>query len=138
MIPHRSRGSALASDHNRDLRSPARRRALAATSLVVAMLLSLLAAPLAAQSSSDGSDFEVLRVDLSGQDGLVTFRPQTNAPADAALEVTIEGENVQASQLLPIHRSSVDSYTVIKHITGTFPSTVFFGYFLQIFQNAAF
>ncbi len=113
MIRHLSRGSALASDHNRDVRTPARRRALAATSLIVALLLSLLAAPLAAQSSSDGSDFEVLRVDLSGQDGLVTFRPQTNAPSDASLEVTIEGETVQANQLLPIHRSSVDSYTVV-------------------------
>ncbi len=113
MIRQRGQGRALASDHNRDVPSLGRRHALGAMSLIAALLLSLLAAPLAAQSSNDGSDFEVLRVDLSGQEGLVMFRPQSDAGADSTLEVTVEGENVAASQLLPIHRSSVESYTVV-------------------------
>ena len=50
---------------------------IAAFVAVLALLLSMFAAPLAAQSTAqDGSDFEVLRVDLSGDTGLVAFRPQ--------------------------------------------------------------
>ena len=112
MIPHRGQSRALAPAFNGAGGSPARRRSVSAFALVVALLLSLLAAPLAAQTS-DGSDFEVLHVDLTGDSGLVTFRPQSDAPADASLELSIEGQTVEGTNLLPVHRSTVNTYTVI-------------------------
>lgn len=64
---------------------------------VLALLLSMFAAPLAAQSTAqDGSDFEVLRVDLSGDTGLVAFRPQQDVEAGTSLVANIRGDGVTA------------------------------------------
>lgn len=49
-------------------------RFLAAIAALMLLLSGLIAAPLGAQSTAvDGSDFEVLRVDLAGGSGLVAF-----------------------------------------------------------------
>lgn len=81
---------------------------------LVAMLLSLFAAPLAAQTTpapDSNVDFEVLQVDLRDNSGLVTVRPGLNVPA-SEMTVTIEGDTVPAA-ITPIHRSRVDAYTII-------------------------
>lgn len=80
---------------------------------VVAMLLSLFAAPLGAQTGEPDSNasFEVLRVDMSQSSGLVTIRPGLDTePGD--LTVQIGDEQVEAG-ITPIHRSRVDAYTII-------------------------
>lgn len=70
---------------------------IAAFVAVLALLLSMFAAPLAAQSTAqDGSDFEVLRVDLSGDTGLVAFRPQQDVEAGTSLVANIRGDDVTA------------------------------------------
>ena len=85
--------------------------ALAATFI---LLLGLFAAPLAAQSTAeDGSDFEVLRVDLSTEPGLVAFRPQSSPAEEPLLSVSIEGETVEASSVQLASRSAVDQFTVL-------------------------
>ena len=62
------------------------------------LLLSLFAAPIAAQSTTeDGSDFEVLQVDLSGETGLVAFRPQQDVGPEVGLTATIQGDEIAAS-----------------------------------------
>ena len=82
---------------------------------LVAILLSLMAVPLAAQAGStpDGSNFEVLRVDLTGDSGTVAFRPAADAEETASLEVEIEGTTVSATQTTPLNRSSVDAFTIM-------------------------
>jgi len=68
---------------------------IVALAAIFALLLSLFAAPLAAQSTAeDGSDFEVLRVDMSGNSGLVAFRPQQNAGDDPTFTAIIGGNEV--------------------------------------------
>ena len=70
---------------------------IAAFVAVLALLVSMFAAPLAAQSTAqDGSDFEVLRVDLSGDTGLVAFRPQQDVEAGTSLVANIRGDDVTA------------------------------------------
>ena len=82
--------------------------------VVLGLLLSLFAAPVAAQSSpapDNNVKFEVLRVDLTGTSGLVTIRPDLNTPI-SEMKVDIEGKSVEAT-VTPIHRSRVDAFTVI-------------------------
>ena len=94
-----------------------RTRGTGAVSLlaVLAILLSFLAAPLAAQTegsvSPNESDFEVVRVDLSGGTGLVAIRPETGAE-QSDLVVRLEGENLTTT-VSSISRSSLDVYTVL-------------------------
>lgn len=81
---------------------------------LVAMLLSMFAAPLAAQTTptpDNNVNFEVLRVDLTESSGLVTVRPELDTPT-SEMTVTIEGEDVSAA-VTPLHRSRVDAYTII-------------------------
>lgn len=90
-----------------------RRSVPAALVAAFLLLLGLFASPLAAQSTAtDGSDFEVLRVESSGDSGLVTFRPQADPPADAQLQIDLGGETVDAS-VQPLSRSSVDQFTIL-------------------------
>lgn len=80
---------------------------------IFVVLLSLLAAPAAAQSenSENRVDFEVLKVDVSQDTGSVVVRPAAGAePAD--LTVEIEGDEITTS-LLPIFRSPISSQTII-------------------------
>jgi tight adherence protein B len=95
--------------------SPGRgsRRGFAFVALL-GLILTLFAAPLAAQdevTADSNADFEVLRVDLTGNTGLVTVRPAVGTPP-GEMTVTVEGEAVTAT-IAPIHRSPVDAYTVI-------------------------
>lgn len=82
---------------------------------VFAIFLSLFAAPLAAQTEGsitpNENDFEVLRVDLTGSTGLVTFRPSSDAE-QSELNVRLAGDD-QTATVSPISRSSVDVYTII-------------------------
>ena len=81
---------------------------------LLAILVSLLAAPLAAQTGAtpvNESDFEVIRVDMTGETGLVTVRPGTGAE-QSDLNVRIEGEDTTSS-VTSINRSSVDVYTIL-------------------------
>lgn len=78
---------------------------------ILGLFLSLFAAPLAAQTADSNVDFEVLRVDLSARTGLVTVRPDPDAEP-GEMTVQIDGETVPAT-VAPIHRSSVDAYTII-------------------------
>lgn len=95
-------------------RLPRRGRTAFGVLTLLGLLLSLFAAPLAAQTSpapDNNVNFEVLRVDLSESSGLVTVRPGLDTPA-SEMTITIEGETVPAV-ITPIHRSRVDAYTVI-------------------------
>ena len=86
----------------------------AAIAAIFILLLGLAAAPLAAQSTAeDGSDFEVLRVDLSADPGLVAFRPQASPGDEPVLTVAVEGETVEASSVALASRSAVDQFTVL-------------------------
>jgi tight adherence protein B len=95
-----------------------KRRVLGAVTLLM-MLLAFLAAPLAAQTDGEATttdttntaSFEVLRVDLRTDGGLVAVRPERGAEP-GEMTVVIEGEEVPAN-LTPIHRSSIDVYTII-------------------------
>ncbi len=103
--------------------------------VVLGLLLSLFAAPLAAQASpapDTNVNFEVLRVDLSESAGLVTVRPELDTPP-SEMTVTIGGETVPAS-ITPIHRSRVDAYTIIVVDDSTTADQV--AGFSQV-QNAA-
>lgn len=99
---------------------------LAASVAVLALLLSMLAAPLAAQSTAqDGSDFEVLHVDLSGDTGLVAFRPQQDAETGTSLVANIRGDDVAADTTTlansPISRQTVlivDNSVTADTVTG--------------------
>ena len=99
---------------------------LAASVAVLALLLSMLAAPLAAQSTAqDGSDFEVLHVDLSGDTGLVAFRPQQDAETETSLVANIGGDDVAADTTTlansPISRQTVlivDNSVTADTVTG--------------------
>lgn len=90
-----------------------RGRIFAALAVICALLLGTLAAPLGAQSTAqDGSDFEVLRVDLSGNSGLVAFRPQAQVEEGAEFVANIGGDDVPAT-LNPIANTAIDQYTVL-------------------------
>ena len=81
--------------------------------VVLAIFLSLFAAPVAAQSenSENRVDFEVLKVDVSQPTGTIVVRPAAGAEA-SDLTVEIEGDEITTS-LLPIFRSPVASDTII-------------------------
>ena len=83
---------------------------------LVALLLSMLGAPLAAQEETpevtpNKTDFEVIRVDMRNDVGLVTVRPGTGTTA-GEMTVTIDGED-QIATVSQIHRSAVDMYTIL-------------------------
>ncbi len=89
-------------------------RFLAAIAALMLLLSGLIAAPLGAQSTAvDGSDFEVLRVDLAGGSGLVAFRPSANLSAESELVVDIGGEEVVAGSLNAVSNTRIDQYTII-------------------------
>ena len=86
---------------------------IAVLAAIFALLLSLLAAPLAAQSTAEnGSDFEVLHVDLSGGPGLVTFRPQQNVESETGLIANIQCEQLEATTS-SLSNSRVTQHTVL-------------------------
>lgn len=90
-----------------------RSKHVAALIALFALLFSFVAAPLAAQSTAeDGSDFEVLRVDLTGNTGLVAFRPTANAEAGTSLIANIEGQEV-AADTIGVANSPIDQLTVL-------------------------
>ena len=79
---------------------------------VLALFFGLFAAPLAAQTGSDNRvDFEVLHLDVSGEQGSVAVRPATGAES-GDLTVEIEGEEI-VTTVSPIFRSPVATQTVI-------------------------
>ena len=82
---------------------------------LLGLLLTLFAAPLAAQDvgavADSNANFEVLQVDLTENTGIVTIRPGLSTPP-GDMSITIEGDVVPAT-VTPIHRSRVDAYTVI-------------------------
>lgn len=87
-----------------------RRGRIAALAATLAMLVSiLLAGPVGAQDGD--ADFEVLRVDLRGDRGLVAIRPTSPS---SSLEVTLQADGGDyTASALPLGRSSVDGYTVL-------------------------
>ena len=90
-----------------------RSKYLAALIALFALFFGLVAAPLAAQSTAeDGSDFEVLRVDLTADTGLVAFRPNADAEAGTGLIANIEGEQV-AADVVNLTNSPIDQLTVL-------------------------
>ena len=101
-----------------------RRKIFAALAVIFALLLSTLASPLGAQSTAeDGSDFEVLRVDLSGDNGLVAFRPQAEAAEGTELIANINGDEVTAS-LNRVSSTAIDEFTVLVVDNSTDADTI--------------
>ncbi len=103
---------------NRGAASRVRSR-LVALWVIVATLLAIIAAPLAAQDTSGTDpltpnevDFEVIRVDLSGSNGLVAMRPGVASDPEQGLTVTIEGDTQEVNPT-PIHRSPIGVQTII-------------------------
>lgn len=91
-----------------------RGRILAALAAILLLFLGLVAAPLGAQSTAvDGSDFEVLRVDLSGGQGLVAYRPPADLESDTELVVDIGGDDVVASSRSAVSNTRIDQYTIL-------------------------
>ena len=94
--------------------SSSRRRGglLLSIGTLLALILSLFAAPLAAQDGSTSQvDFEVLQVDVRQGTGTVVVRPAAGAePADLIVE--IEGEEIIAATA-PIFRSSITNDTIL-------------------------
>ncbi len=85
---------------------------------IIGLMLSLLAAPLAAQDAPvvpNQPDFEVLRVDLRSGANTVVLRPGPSDPDGEVannVQVTIEG-NEQSVAVQPIHRSRTLVSTVL-------------------------
>lgn len=93
--------------------SSRKRGTLALSALtVLALFLGLLAAPLAAQGGSDNRiDFEVLHLDVTGDQGTVAVRPAAGAEA-GDLTVEIEGQEITTT-VSPIFRSTVSTQTIM-------------------------